>query len=68
MRKYALKIVIDIEARDDPEARRKAAEILAKTLAGVPGRRDAVLHSIDDRKSIRLSPEGDFVGQWNKQG
>ncbi|MCX7803901.1 MAG: hypothetical protein N3A38_01795 [Planctomycetota bacterium] len=68
VRKYALKIVIDIEARDDLEARRKAAGILAGAMAGVSGKREAILHSIDDRKSIRLSPEGEFAGQWNKRG
>jgi hypothetical protein len=68
MRKYALKIVIDIEARDDVEARAKAAEIVAVALSRVSGKRDAILHSIEDRKSIRLSPSGEFVGSWSKQG
>jgi hypothetical protein len=68
VRKYALKIVIDIEATDDVEARKSASAILTRELKDVPGKRESVLHSMDDRKSIRFSPAGECLGQWSKQG
>ena len=69
MAKYVLKILIEVEARDDLEARRSATAVAQQCgLAKVPGVRDIVLHSGVDNKSIRMDPDGTFPGQWNKGG
>jgi len=69
MPQYALKILIDIDARDDLEARRAAAAVAQQAgLSKLPGIRDIVLHSGLDNKSIRMSSDGSFPGQWNKGG
>lgn len=66
--KYVLKVLVDLEARDDIEARKVAADLVTKTLSQAPGVRDIVLHSQEDNKSIRMNPDGTFPGQWNKGG
>ena len=65
---YVLKILVDFEARDDIEARQRAAAVVSAHVGQVPGVRDIVLHAQADRKSIRLNPDGTFIGQWNKGG
>ncbi|MCY3022576.1 MAG: hypothetical protein NTW87_26650 [Planctomycetota bacterium] len=68
MPQYVLKILIDVAARDDLEARRSAAALVQASLANVPGVREIVLHSSLDNKSIHVNPDGSFPGQWNKGG
>jgi hypothetical protein len=69
MPSYVLKILLDIEARDDLEARRSAAAVAQQAgLAALPAVREIVLHSSTDNKSIRMNPDGTFPGQWNKGG
>ena len=68
MPQYVLKILLDLEARDDIDARRAAAEIVTTRLGGAPGVRDIVLHAKADNKSIRMNPDGTYEGQWNKGG
>jgi hypothetical protein len=69
MAKYVLKILVDVEARDDLEARRAASAVAQQCgLANIPGIRDSILHSGTDNKSIRMAPDGTFPGQWNKGG
>jgi len=68
MPQYVLKILLDIEARDDIDARRAAAEIVQTRLGGVSGVRDIVLHAKSDNKSIRMNADGSYEGQWNKGG
>ena len=69
MPQYVLKILVDIEARDDIEARRAATAAAQQALLSkLPGIREIVLHSSADHKSIRMEPDGAFQGQWNKGG
>jgi len=69
MASYSLKILVDIEAQDDIDARRKAASaVAAMALHNASGVRDIVLHAQHDNKSIRMLPDGSFPGQWNKGG
>jgi hypothetical protein len=68
MPRYVLKVLVDLEARDDIEARQAAAGLVQQSLAQAPGIRDIVLHSQDDNKSIKMNADGTFPGQWNKGG
>jgi len=69
MPQYVLKILLDIEARDDLEARRAATAAAEQAvLSKLSGIREIVLHSSFDNKSIRMDPDGTFPGQWNKGG
>ena len=68
MPQYVLKILIELESRDDIEARRLASEMVQSRLAGAAGIKDIVLHARDDNKSIKMAPDGTFPGQWNKGG
>lgn len=69
MPQYVLKILVDLEARDDLEARRIAAAAAQQAKLGdLPGIREIVLHASQDNKSIRMDPDGAFPGQWNKGG
>ena len=68
MPKYVLKVLIDVEARDDIDARQAVATLVQKSFAQAPGIREIVLHAQDDNKSIRVNPDGTFAGQWNKGG
>jgi hypothetical protein len=69
MPQYVLKILFNVDARDDLEARRAAAEVAQRAaLSQLPGLREIVLHSSTDNKSIRMNPDGTFPGQWNKGG
>jgi hypothetical protein len=65
---YVLKILIDLEARDDVAARQQAGALVRERLAGAEGVREIVLHSQTDHKSIRVLPDGSFDGQWQKGG
>ncbi|MFH0939396.1 MAG: hypothetical protein V1899_08965 [Planctomycetota bacterium] len=66
MPKYALKILIDLESRDDLEARQVAANLVQTRLSKIVGVRDIVLHAQADHKSIRMNPDGTFQNQWHK--
>lgn len=68
MPKYVLKVLVDLEARDDIEARQTAALLVQQKLAEATGIRDIVLHSQEDNKSIKMNADGTFPGQWNKGG
>jgi hypothetical protein len=68
MARYVLKILLDVEARDDLEARQRAAALVSAAQAGLSGLREIVLHAPEDRKSIRMNPDGTFQGQWNRGG
>jgi hypothetical protein len=68
MPKYVLKVLIDVEARDDIDARQSVATLVQKSFALTPGIREIVLHAQDDNKSIRVNADGTFAGQWNKGG
>jgi len=69
MPQYVLKIVVDMECRDDIEARNAAAQwVKAAQMEQAKGIRDIVLHSPVDHKSIHLKPDGTFDGHWNKGG
>jgi hypothetical protein len=68
MPQYVLKILLDLESRDDIEARKSAAEMVQTRLGGLAGIRDIVLHAKSDNKSIRMNPDGSYEGQWNKGG
>ncbi|HEY3319954.1 MAG TPA: hypothetical protein VGP72_05775 [Planctomycetota bacterium] len=68
MPKYVLKILVDIETRDDIEARRAASSLVQSGLATAAGIRDIVLHSQTDNKSIHMNPDGTYSGQWQKGG
>jgi len=68
MPQYVLKILIDLEGRDDIDARRCASERVRNSLGTVAGIRDIVLHAKEDNKSIRMNPDGTYDGQWNKGG
>ncbi len=68
MPQYVLKILLDLEARDDIEARKSAADMVQSRLGGVAGVRDIVLHAKSDNKSIRMNSDGTYEGQWNKGG
>ena len=65
---YVLKVLVDMEARDDLEARQRAAGLVTRLPAGLEGIREIVLQALEERKSIRLNPDGSFQGQWNKGG
>lgn len=65
---YVLKVLIDLEARDDVAARQSAAALVRDQLGKSPGLREIVLHATTDHKSIRINPDGSFEGQWNKGG
>lgn len=66
MPNYVLKVLIDLEARDDLAARQAAASLIGVPLGQAPGVREIVLHATADHKSIRMNPDGAFQGQWNK--
>lgn len=68
MPQYVLKILIEMDAPDDVEARRKAAAMAQTNIAALSGVRDIVLHAKDDNKSIKMNQDGTFPGQWNKGG
>jgi hypothetical protein len=68
MGKYTLKILMDLEARDDLEGRQRAASVVREISGGLEGVREIVLHAVADRKSIRLNVDGSFDGQWNRGG
>ena len=68
MPRYVLKVLIDIDARDDIEARKIASAAVHSPLSQTPGVRDIVLHSQTDNKSIKMNTDGSFPGQWNKGG
>ena len=68
MPRYVLKVLVDLEARDDIEARKLAATLTQSPLSTTPGVRDIVLHSQEDNKSIRMNADGTFPGQWQKGG
>jgi len=68
MPQYVIKILVDVEARDDIQARQMASALVQAHLSSASGLRDIVLHAKDDRKSIRMNPDGTYVGQWNKGG
>lgn len=65
---YVLKVLVDLEARDDVAARQAVSALVIERLAAVPGLREMVLHSSADHKSIRVAADGTFEGQWNKGG
>ena len=65
---YVLKVLIDLEARDDVAARQAVSTLVRERLSPVPSIREMVLHSSADHKSIRVNPDGSFEGQWNKGG
>ena len=68
MPQYVLKILVDLEARDDLEARQRAAAMVAQTQGHLAGIREIVLHAHADHKSIRINADGTFQGQWNRGG
>ncbi len=68
MPQYVLKVLIELEARDDIEARKAAANLVMTPLSQLQGVRDIVLHAKIDHKSIRMNADGTFPGQWNKGG
>ena len=68
MPQYVLKILVDLEARDDIDARRSASELIQTRLGTAVGIRDIVLHAKSDNKSIRMNADGTYEGQWNKGG
>ena len=68
MPKYVLKVLIDLEARDDIDARQSVSALVQKSFAQTSGIREIVLHAQDDNKSIRVNPDGTFAEQWNKGG
>jgi hypothetical protein len=65
---YVLKVLIDLEARDDFAARQAAGALVIEKLGNIAGVRDIVLHSSSDHKSIGIKPDGTFENQWNKGG
>lgn len=65
---YVLKVLIDLEARDDVAARQAAGELVRERIGKLPGVRGIVLHSSADHKSIHVAADGTFEGQWNKGG
>ncbi|MBI3828099.1 MAG: hypothetical protein HY291_01190 [Planctomycetes bacterium] len=68
MPSYVLKILVDLEARDDLDARQRSAAMVGKLTSSLEGVREIVLHSQADHKSIKLALDGSFVGTWNKGG
>jgi len=68
MPQYVLKILLDLEARDDLDARHTAAKVVAQLGPLTMQARELVLHAQADHKSIRLNSDGTFQGNWNKGG
>ncbi|MCZ7647857.1 MAG: hypothetical protein M5U26_21800 [Planctomycetota bacterium] len=68
MSQYVLKILLDFDARDDLEARRKAAALIQQAGPALETVREIVLHDQNDRKSIRMTAGGEFEGEWNRGG
>jgi hypothetical protein len=68
MPQYVLKVLVDLEARDDVQARQLATSLVQAHLSTAAGVKDIVLHAKDDNKSIRMNTDGTYVGQWNKGG
>jgi hypothetical protein len=68
MPQYVLKVLIDLEARDDFEARQLTTQLVRESIGRLPSVRDIVLHAKSDNKSIKVEPDGSFPGQWNKGG
>ena len=63
---YVLKILIDMDAHDDLEARQIASSLMQSKISELKGVRDIVLNAQRDKKSIHMLPDGTFPGQWNK--
>ncbi|HYF51770.1 MAG TPA: hypothetical protein VEJ63_20305 [Planctomycetota bacterium] len=68
MPQYVIKVLVDVEARDDIQARQMASALVQNHLSNASGIREIVLHAKDDNKSIKMNPDGTYVGQWNKGG
>jgi len=68
MARYVLKILVDLDALDDLDARKRAAALVTGTVGNIEGVREIVLHATTDHKSIKLGLDGSFIGQWNKGG
>jgi len=68
MPRYVLKILLDLEARDDIEARQQASKKVSAMQVTLEGVREIVLQSPSDQKSIRMNPDGSYEGQWNRGG
>jgi|GEM_PF-6978305 len=68
MPQYVLKVLVNIDARDDIEARQLAAAMVQNQIGKAEGIRDIILHAHADHKSIRMNVDGSFPGQWNKGG
>ena len=68
MPKYVIKALIDFEAADDLDARQKASAMMKQSLSEQTGVRELILHAAQDHKSIRMTRDGSFEGQWNKSG
>ena len=79
MPRYVIKALIDIEALDDLDARRKAAAWVQANLSSqavqpaAPAPKDIVLRELMlqcpiEHKSIKMNPDGTFHAQWNKGG
>jgi hypothetical protein len=68
MPQYVLKVILDLEARDDLDARQRVGELVRAHVQPLPGVREIVLHAKADNKSIRVEPDGTFPGNWNKGG
>ena len=68
MAKYTLKVLLDFEALDDLEGRRRASTTIQNISEHLEGVREIVLHAVSDRKSIKMNRDGSFEGQWNRGG
>jgi hypothetical protein len=68
MPQYVMKILLNLEARDDIQARQNAATLVQQHLSSVQGIQEIVLHAKEDNKSIRMNLDGTYSGQWNKGG
>jgi hypothetical protein len=68
MPRYVVKILMDLEARDDLEARQRASTMVSRLQVSLEGVREIVLQSPSDQKSIRMNVDGSFQGQWNRGG
>ena len=68
MPQYVMKVLLNLEARDDIQARQMAAALVQQHLSSAQGLQEIVLHAKEDNKSIRMNADGTYLGQWNKGG
>ncbi|MGH7144794.1 MAG: hypothetical protein ACREJ2_11805 [Planctomycetota bacterium] len=67
MAQYAVKILIDVEALDDIQAKSLCKQLMQKPLKDLgPQVREITVRDMTTFKSLKLAPDGTPQGTWRK--